>query len=155
LHRIIRHGDCQELARRSGHGPATWARWQRAPETDEEFTNTGRWNPLDVLNVLVQFVRERDGGVDEARPLAQWISRLCGGFFVVEPEFDLSKKESLLKVVSRVLKKTGETIEELWKDVEDGQITEAELARIEDEATEAQAALEALKMYARAQGNGK
>ena len=149
MQQVVKYGDNQELGRRAGYRPESVARWSREPVDRKDFTGTGRCGPLDFVNILVQLVREKDGSTERAWPLAQYVARLCDGFFVSNPEIDFNDGRDLVGYAGEIMMECGETLTDIHKALEDGKLTDEELARIVKDAEAAQAALEAVKIFAR------
>jgi len=146
---IFEHGEKVEVARRSGFPPGKWQRWTREPEDREDFTGSGRHNPLDTFSILAQFIREMDGNVKRFEPVAQYVANLSDGFFVPAPRKDFDEDEDIIEVAGEVMKECGETLVALRTGFEDRKFSVDEVAKIEKEASEAQAALELVKNFAR------
>lgn len=56
LKRAIPDGKCDDAGRKLGVGGDTVRRWRREPESDDAPLSTGRANPLDRIEDLIDFV---------------------------------------------------------------------------------------------------
>jgi hypothetical protein len=56
LRRAIQDGQCDDAAKKFGVGGDTVRRWRREPESDDAPLATGRANPLDRIEDLIDFV---------------------------------------------------------------------------------------------------
>ncbi len=84
LDELLRRGEAEAIGRQLGITFQTVRNWCH-PRARLEPTGTGRYNPLDALQTLVETWAERDGTLDRGQRLAQWVAQLCGGVFVPAP----------------------------------------------------------------------
>ena len=144
----FRRGDAVELARRAGFSPDLLRRWTRAPEDRQDFEGNGRHNPLDTISIFAAYFREQDGNCDRGREIAGYVANLFDGYFVPVPPADLEPDATMLSVTSSILNEIANVLDALRGGFADRKFTVAEMARLEKECGEAQAALEAVKLFA-------
>lgn len=72
LKRAIPDGKCDEAGRKLGVGGDTVRRWRREPESDDAPLSTGRANPLDRGEDLIDFVLLENPPM--ARPVAEHLA---------------------------------------------------------------------------------
>lgn len=71
---VLQHGDAVELARLLSVSPQLIRAWYRPLETDDEFKQTGKFNPLSRLRTLIAMVKEDDGEAKRAYPIGKYIA---------------------------------------------------------------------------------
>ena len=111
LDQVIDRGEATDVARVLSCSPQLIRDWCRAPETSEEFSNTGKFNPLDRIRAIVSVIRESDGSAERAYPIGQYVANMLGGVFVPMPQANRQQDSELVRHVSAILKETGEAVE--------------------------------------------
>jgi len=145
---VLQRGDAVELARLLSCAPQLVRAWCRPPETTEEFSNTGKFGPLDRLRTIVTMIKEDDVDPDRAYPIGQYVARLLGGCFVPQPPPACADDSDLLQRICAVLKETAEAVEAVRRtELEKERSTLAERAACMREVDEAIAALCQVKHY--------
>lgn len=154
LDAVIDRGESSDLANTLSCSIGKVRSWCREPMADDN-NATGRFNPLDYIKVVIFQVIESDGFPNRAFPIGNYIAHLLGGVFVPTPPVNHSDSD-FLGHVSRVLKETGEAIEECRSSYFDGkaplQFTTYERPNCEREIDEAIVALCQLKRYVQTGG---
>lgn len=146
---VLNRGDAVELARMLSVSPQLIRSWCRPPETDEEFKQTGKWNPLSRLRTLVAMVKEDDGDAIRAYPIGSYIAGLLGGVFVPVKKSGNVDGDAV-ESVGNILKETGEVIEEFrkaWFTESPRKITQREAAILKSEIDDAIGALVSLQHF--------
>lgn len=148
---VLKRGDAKELARRLSRSPQGIRNWAREPETNEDYTATGRFSPLDWLREIINLVKEEDGGrATRAYPIGHYIANLLQGVFVPLPPVASSNDSQMLERVSQVLKETGEAVNktrESWCESTPGKMTPQEASMSRKEIDEAIIALQQLRQW--------
>lgn len=156
LDNSLNRGDAQVLARRFSCSPQHIRALCRLPETEAEFA-TGRLNFLDDFRTWIEFIRERDGRLDRAYPIGDYVCNLLIGSFVPHPPFSGDIDDQLLLHLASILKETSEVVEEsrvAWFENSPGKITDEERARCVREITEAIVSLLQLKQWLESNAEG-
>lgn len=147
---VLQHGDAVELARLLSVSPQLIRAWCRPPETDDEFKQTGKFNPLSRLRTLIAMVKEDDGEAKRAYPIGDYIAGLLGGVFVPSPPATTSKTSDAVAHIATILKETGETVEAFrlaWFENTPGKIDEKEARKVLQEINHAIGALVNLQRF--------
>jgi hypothetical protein len=147
---VLNRGDAVELARLLSVSPQLIRAWCRPPETDDEFKQTGKFNPLSRLRTLIAMVKEDDGGPDRAFPIGQYVAGLLGGVFVPTRKPQGTVNGDAMQNVAGILKETGEVVElfgKAWFSESPRKITAKEAAELNQEIDEAIAALITLQRF--------
>lgn len=147
---VLNRGDAVELARMLSVSPQLIRSWCRPPETDDEFKQTGKFNPLSRLRTLIAMIKEDDGDARRAYPIGQYIAGLLGGVFVPTQQTRGNVSADAMGNISSVLKETGEVIDSFsksWFTNTPQKITDKEAADLNTEITEAISALVSLQRF--------
>ena len=147
---VLQRGDAVELARLLSVSPQLIRAWCRPPETEDEFKQTGKFNPLSRLRTLIAMVKEDDGEPDRAYPIGQYIAGLLSGVFVPTRKSLGSVNGDVMQSIANILKETGEVVDSFgkaWFAESPRKITDKEAPRLTQEIDEAIAALVTLQRF--------
>ncbi len=147
---VLNRGDAVELARMLSVSPQLIRSWCRPPETDDEFKQTGKFNPLSRLRTLIAMVKEDDGDASRAYPIGKYVAGLLGGVFVPTQQSCGSVNADAMQNVASILKETGEVIDRFrhsWFTESPRRITQKEASELNGEINEAIAALVNLQRF--------
>lgn len=147
---VLNRGDAVELARMLSVSPQLIRSWCRPPETDDEFKQTGKFNPLSRLRTLVAMIKEDDGDAKRAYPIGQYVAGLLGGVFVPTQQTSGNVTADAMGNISSVLKETGEVIDSFgksWFTNTPNKITPQEAARLNKEINDAITSLVTLQRF--------
>lgn len=147
---VLNRGDAVELARMLSVSPQLIRSWCRPPETDDEFKQTGKFNPLSRLRTLIAMIKEDDGGPDRAYPIGQYVAGLLSGVFVPTQQYCGNVGADAMQNIANILKETGEVIDTFrksWFSDTPRKITAREAAHLNGEIDEAISALVNLKRF--------
>ncbi|KJS02212.1 MAG: hypothetical protein VR65_06080 [Desulfobulbaceae bacterium BRH_c16a] len=147
---VLNRGDAVELARMLSVSPQLIRSWCRPPETDDEFKQTGKFNPLSRLRTLVAMIKEDDGEATRAYPIGRYVAGILGGVFVPNQQSCGNVNADAMTNISSVLKETGEVIDEFskaWFTETPRKITARESAQITGQINEAISALVTLQRF--------
>lgn len=147
---VLHRGDAIELARLLSVSPQLIRSWCRPPETDDEFKQTGKFNPLSRLRTLIAMVKEDDGEAKRAYPIGDYIAGLLGGVFVPSPAPAATPTSDAVAHIATILKESGETVEAFrmaWFEKSPGKIDNQEARKVLAEIDQAIGALVNLKRF--------
>ena len=149
LDTVLCRGEAQIVAQNLAVSPQYVRAWTRSAGKDKP-TQTGRRNPLENIEAIVDVVIDSDGHVERARLIAQYVSHLCGGHHVPAPDLAEESFGEMLRHASVVLKETGEALEvtrAAWFDDSPGVFTRREKKICLKEVDEAIVALHQLRLW--------
>lgn len=111
---------------------------------------TGRRNPLDNLQAIVDVVAENDGCFGRCYPLAQYVAVMCGGYFVPMQSVEVSDAD-LMACTAEILIEVGQALDETrvaWFEQTPEYLTQVERKKCLAEIDEAVVALLKLRKWA-------
>ena len=149
---LDKHGYAEEFSRfiQGAFSGQLVRSWKRRPES-EDYRDTGRISPLERIDNIIDFVTLREGSPKSAQPIAHHVASRCGGVFFPLPDQAACKDSEALQHVSKVMKETGEVVEEFrkdWLENTPGEITKKEYASLATEIDQAVAVLLGLRRWA-------
>lgn len=122
---VLDRGEAKMVADSLKVSPQYVRSWTR-PSNNGQPDQTGRRNPLENIEAIVDVVIENHGSSERAEPIAQYVSLLCGGHHVPAPSHIPVVAAEMLRHASKVLKETGEALEctrAAWFDESPGVLT--------------------------------
>ncbi|WP_028318353.1 hypothetical protein [Desulfobulbus elongatus] len=153
---VLRRGDAQRLGQRMHVSAQLIRNWCRPPETEEEYTSTGRPGPLQRLGEVIDYVIIEDGSSERAHPLGHHIARRLGGVFVPLPPACRCVDSEMLRHISAVLQETSAAVEKVrvaWCEETPRAFTCRETRETTAAIQEAMGALQAMMNWVREQAD--